>query len=110
MDYIIILKDGNPLTFGGITIPNSNRAVIVVYGNKEEAEKDFSESEDLGIATLEYDYDVRSRKCQVKVNLYGEEIGWFTYDSYIENSESAFQEKLWDFIILNDFETRQLPH
>lgn len=110
MDYIIILKNGNPLTFGGITIPNSNRDAIIVYGNKEEAEKDFSESVDLGIATLEYDYDLRSRKCQVKVNFDGNEIGRFTHDSYDENSEFAFQEKLWDFIILSDFEARQLPH
>lgn len=108
MDYIIILKNGNPLTFGGITIPNGNRDTIIVYGNKDEAEKDFSESDDLGIATLDYAYN--GEKCQVKVSFGGNQIGEFTHDSYGENAESDFQEKLWDFIILSDFETRQLPH
>lgn len=110
MDYIIILKDGNPLTFGGVTIPYSKdeRGTIVVYGDKDEAENDFNENEDLGIAQLEYSYV--DKKCNTRVSFGGKTIGEFTHDTYGENAESDFQEKLWDFIILSDFVAYQLPH
>lgn len=113
MDYIIIQKDGNPSTFGGITIPfnKDGRDTIVVYGNREDVENDFNENCDLGIAELVYSYS--GKKCITKVSFGGKEIGEFTHDCFRDDAdaeEAAFQEKLWDFVILCDFEAYQLPH
>lgn len=108
MDYIIIQKNGNPLTFlSGFTIPysDSKKGTIIVYGDKEDAENDFNEEEDLGIAQLAYENI--GKNCIVKVSFDGKEIGEFVHGFH---DETDFQEKLWDFIILHDFVTKQLPH
>lgn len=107
MDYIIIKKDGNPLTFGSVAIPNAkdDRDTIIVYGDKEDAENDFNEEEDLGIAQLTYENI--GKNCIAKVSFDGKEIGEFVHDFY---DETDFQEKLWDFIIICDFVAYQLPH
>ena len=107
MDYIIIQKNGNPLTFGSVAIPNAkdDRDTIIVYGDKEDAENDFSEDEDLGIVSLTYKVNGETETTEVIFD--NKKVGEFNSKF---GDEADFQEKLWDFIIIYDFVTKQLPH
>ena len=107
MDYIIIQKNGNPLTFGGCTIPysDSGNDTIIVYGDREDAENDFNNEEDLGIVSLTYKVNGETEATEVVFD--NKKIGEF--NSKFGN-EADFQEKLWEFIIVFDFITYQLPH
>lgn len=104
MDNIIIKQDGLPLTLENGILP-SKRGEIIVYADKMDAESDMMES-DMGLLQTEYAMVGNSRE---RVTLYwaGNEIGEFTCKT---DDRFDFQEKLWDWVVLYDFLSHQLPH